>query len=130
MKGLLLIALIALAAWYGWKYYPSLAGKKMKPEFVEAVIENISGQTAVRVRLKVGDEGFATETLAPGQKVAFRFKVTQDSEFYVGWDWQGVLGEHEWRGGKVFRGPGVTRQIFSLDDDGVSYRTENKLAGS
>jgi hypothetical protein len=125
MKGLLLIALIALAAWYGWKYYPSLATPSH-----EAVIENISGQTAVRVRLKVGDKGFATETLAPGQKVAFRFKVTQDSEFYVGWDWQGVLGEHEWRGGKVFRGPGVTRQIFSLDDDGVSYRTENKLAGS
>jgi hypothetical protein len=47
----------------------------------------------------------------------------------MAWEWQGVMGEREWRGGKVFAGPSTTREYFTLDEGGVTHRTENKVAG-
>ena len=82
MKKLVIVALLALAVWQGWKHYPELRSKAPSHE---AVIQNSSGQTLTRVRLSIGGQTFVKEEIAPDETATFPFRVNQDSQFSMTW---------------------------------------------
>jgi hypothetical protein len=124
MKRLFILALLAFAAWYGWKHYPELLSRTPGHE---AVIENDSGLTMERIRLTVDGQTLVKESLATGEKAALPFKVRNDASLKLEWQWKEKLGEMSWAGGMVPRGPMVQRHIMQVDaDGGVVYIAENK----
>jgi len=60
MKRLLLLALIAFAAWYGWKHYAELK----RGGSHDIVVSNRSGHEIDRLRVTAGDQTVVVETLA------------------------------------------------------------------
>ena len=126
MKRLVILALVCLAAWQGYKHYPDLV--KRAPSH-EAQITNNSQRIMERVRLTVGGQTFVREVLPPGTTAKFPFRVTDDSKFDMVWQWHEKLGEVSWHGGFVPKGPMVQRFRFSVDDEGgVVFQAESKLA--
>ncbi|OGF17972.1 MAG: hypothetical protein A2W00_12650 [Candidatus Eisenbacteria bacterium RBG_16_71_46] len=124
MKRLLLLALVAAAAWYGWKHYPEFVNRRPGHE---AVVVNQSGHTLERVRLSVGGQTFVKESLPDGERAVFPFKVADDATFALSWQFADMMGERSWRGGMVPRGPMLQRHIFTIDTESeVIYQTENK----
>ena len=67
MKRLLILALVAFAAWYGWHHYQELLQKTPKHE---AVIVNHSGEVLTRVRLTVGGQTYVKEEMANGESAS------------------------------------------------------------
>jgi hypothetical protein len=128
MKKLIIVALLGLAVWQGWKHYPELRSRAPSHE---AVIQNSSGQTLTRVRLTVGGQTFVKEEIAPDQTATFPFRVNQDSQFSMTWEWKDRSGESHWSGGDVFKGPMVARHVITVSDDGgVIYQSENRGASA
>jgi hypothetical protein len=124
MKGLLILLLFGVAAWYGWKHYPSLLERR--PTHL-AVIENQSGAELRRVRFKVDGQTFVKEVIPDKATAEFPFRVNNDSSFGMEWGWSDRTNESEWTGGMVARGPMVQRHVFTVSNDGgVMYRTEPK----
>ena len=124
MKRLFIFALIAFAAWYGWKHYPQLLDRRPKHE---AVIVNSTGHPLQRVRVSVGGQTFVKESLPEDQKAVFPFSVNSDASFELRWQYVDKLGELSWKGGMVPRGPMVQRHIMTIDPDGqVIYQPQNK----
>lgn len=111
MKKLLLLAIVVAAAWYGWKHYPDIVNPQ--PGHV-AVVMNQTGRDMERVRLVVDGQTFVSETLADGAEAEFKFRVANDSEFQIVWQWSNAPGEFQWRGGRVPRGPMVQRHVFTV----------------
>jgi hypothetical protein len=126
MKNLLLLALLAFAAWYGWNHKDELLHRRAGHD---AVIENHTGKTMERIRLTVDGQTLVKESLADEATAVLPFKVNNDAEFVLTWQYATQPGEQSWRGGSVPKGPLLQRHIFSLDGDGaVYYRAEPKLA--
>ena len=124
MKKLLLLLLVAGAAWYGWKHYPELLDRRAGHD---AVIQNRSGRTMERVRLSVDGQTFVKESLADENDTTFPFKVANDATFHLEWQFQGEAGDKFFNGGMVPKGPMLQRHVFTVDNDGaVLYRAENK----
>ena len=124
MKRLILLILLAAAAWYGYKNYPTLFEKR---DGHEAVIENSTGRTMTRVRVMVDGQTLVKESLPDGQKAALPFKVQGDATFRMEWEYQETLGSFSWAGGMVPRGPMLQRHIMMVQPDNeVMYRAENK----
>ena len=124
MKKLLFFALVAAAAWYGWKHYPELFERKASHE---AVVENESGMTMERIRVTADGHTVVCETLANGQSARLPFRVESDSDLELDWQWGEKAGELHWRGGMVPKGPMVQRHIMTVDGDGeVVYRAVTK----
>jgi hypothetical protein len=123
MRKLLVLALIAFAAWYGWKHYPELT--RHRPSH-QAVIQNESGTGLTRVRLQVDGQTLVKEEIADGQSATMPFRVNDDATFVLTWQWADRAGEQTWRGGMVPRGPMMQRHVFHIDGEGnVMYRPEN-----
>ena len=124
MKKLIILILIALAAWYGWKHYPELLHRRGTHE---VVIENSSGKTMERIRVMVDGQTLVKESLPDGQTATIPFSVQNDASFKMEWEYDSVLGTHSWSGGMVPKGPMLQRHIMTVDaDDAVMYRAENK----
>ncbi len=124
MKRLIVLVLVALAAWYGWKHYPDLLQKR---DGHDAVIENHTGVEVDHIRLMVDGQTLVKEELADGQSAVFQFKVANDATFHLEWELANRMGIKSWDGGMVPRGPMLQRHIMTLDEDGeVLYRAENK----
>jgi hypothetical protein len=124
MRRLIILLLVALAAWYGYKHYPDILQKRAGHE---AVIENSSGHPMDRVRLIVDGQTFVKENLADGEKAVFAFKVANDASFRLEWNFTDQLGQKQWSGGLVPKGPMLQRHIMTVDADAeVLYRAENK----
>ena len=124
MARFILFLLLIAAAWYGWKKYPEFVDKR--PGHT-AVIENGATAPLMRVRVRVDGQTLVKESVAVGEKASLPFKIANDSDFQVTWEVEGRLGEHNWRGGDVFRGPMMQRHVFRIDDENqVMYSTENK----
>jgi len=124
MKKLLFFILVAVAAWYGWKHYPELLNRAPGNE---AVVINDSGHGIERLRFTADGQTQVREDLPSGNKAVFPFKVANDSEIRLEWQWSDRLGERRWQGGRVPRGPLVGRHIMQIDGDGeVIYRPEPK----
>ncbi len=112
MKKLILLAVVAAAAWYGWHHYPQLLNRQ--PGHT-AVIVNQTGRDMQRVRLVVDGQTFVRESLPDGEEAEMKFKVANDSDFLLIWQWTNAPGEFHWRGGRVPRGPMVQKHIFTVD---------------
>jgi hypothetical protein len=124
MKKLVVLAVLAGVIWYGWKHYPELM--QHRPSH-EAVIQNSTGSGLQRVRLTVDGQTFVKEELADGAEAVFPFRVSKDASFELVWQWSNRLGENNWSGGMVPKGPMVQRHIMVIDADaGVLYRAESK----
>ena len=124
MKKLLFLALLAFAAWYGWNHYRGLFERHASHE---AVIVNDSGSPITRIRLKVDGQTLVKEEVAAGQRGVMPFRITNDSDFQLTWQWGDKPGELSWRGGMVAKGPMVQRHLFTIDSEGqVIYQAENK----
>jgi len=127
MKKLLLLALIVAAAWYGWKHYPELANRQPGHK---AVIINQTGRNMQRVRLIVDGQTLVKEELNDGDQAEFRFRVANDSDFQLFWQWADAPGESRWRGGSVPRGPMVQKHTFTVDSaNEVVYQTSPIASG-
>jgi hypothetical protein len=122
MKRLFILALFAVAIWYGWKHYPELTRRRPSHE---AVIENQTGGEMDRIRVKVGGQTLVCEKLDDNQRAVLPFRVDQDATFELTWEDKG--GDRTWSGGMVPAGPMVQRHEFVIDSEGqVLYRAENK----
>ena len=122
MKKVIILALVALAAWTAWKKYPELMAHRPSHE---AIVENESDETISRVRLEVGGQTFVREEIAAGAKVVFPFRVNRDATFHLIWDAKGGTSEMQWRGGSATAGPIVARHRMTVHGDGgVIYRSE------
>ncbi|HVP14677.1 MAG TPA: hypothetical protein VMS88_03975 [Terriglobales bacterium] len=115
MKKLLFLALLAVAAWYGWQHYGDLITRR--PSHT-AVIVNHSGRGMARVRLAVGGQTFVRETIADDAQAVIPFRVDNDASFQLVWEWADAGGEHSWSGGLVPKGPMAQRHIITVDPDG------------
>ena len=124
MNRLIFLLLLVIAGWWGWKHGPALFKRTASHE---AVVENATGGTMERVRVKVGGQTFVKEELANAQRAVFPFKVASDASFELEWEWKDRLGERRWRGGMVPRGPMVQRHLMQVDaDGGVVYTASMK----
>ena len=124
MKKLIILAIVALAIWYGWKHYPDVFSRHPSHE---AVVENRTGTGLSRVRLTVDGQTFVKEDLPDGANAVFPFRVSRDASFQLAWEWTSRQGEGSWSGGMVPRGPMVQRHVMTVDGDGgVIYQAENK----
>lgn len=112
MKKLLFLLLVIGAAWYGWKHYPELLNRQPGHK---AVIVNQTGRDMQRVRLVVDGQTLVKELIPDGQEAELTFKVANDSEFDVIWQWTDAPGEFKWHGGRVPRGPMVQKHIFTVE---------------
>lgn len=121
MKKLLFLIIVAAAAWYGWKHYPELMNKAPGHS---AVISNQTGNGITRLRFTVDGQTQVCESLAAGESVHFSFKVNNDSEINLLWEWSNKSGERHWKGGQVAKGPLLARhEIQILGEGEVNYRT-------
>jgi len=124
MKKLIMLVLVALVAWYGWKRLPSLLEKRPSHE---AVVQNSTGTGLTRIRLQVDGQTFVKEELADGASAVFPFRVGKDASFQLTWQWADRVGENSWGGGMVPAGPMVQRHTMIIDaDGGVIYRAAAK----
>jgi hypothetical protein len=124
MKKLVLLVIVALLAWYGWKRLPTLLEKRPSHE---AVVQNSTGMGLTRIRLSVDGQTFVKEELPDGANVVFPFRVGKDASFQLTWQWADKVGETSWSGGMVPAGPMVQRHTMTIDaDGGVVYQATTK----
>ena len=124
MKKLLFLILLAVAAWYGWKHYPELMNRAPGHS---AVISNQTDYGITRLRFTADGQTQVKEVLASGESATFSFKVNNDSEIRLQWQWANKIGERNWTGGRVSKGPLLARHEIAIIGDGdVNYRTMPK----
>ena len=125
MKRLLLIALVAAAAWYGWKHHDELRLHGTH----EIVVVNHSGRAVERVRIAVAGQEFAVEALEPNASKVLPMRSEQDGEFVLFWNVRGVEGDKHWSGGGFTHGPVLMRhRLEFVDGNGVVWNSE-EIAG-
>ncbi len=124
MKRLIILALIALAAWYGWNHRGTLLASQDRSE---AGIENSASYPIERVRLTVDRHTMVKESIAPREQVVIPFAFQNDSDFNLVWRRPDKQGERHWRGGGVSKGSFPQRYVFQIDNNGrVAFHTEPK----
>lgn len=118
MKRLLILALFALAAWYGWNHRERLfAGNRDS----EAILVNSATHAMLRVRLTVDGRTYVRDVIEPDSRATIPFAVAKASDFHLRWDWRALEGVPEWRGGDVAPGPLRSRCVLEVFDDGVTF---------
>lgn len=118
MMRLLILALFAFAAWYGWNHREMFTRGR---DDTEVVLVNEGSRAMQRVRLRVDGNTYVRDKIEPEESAVFSIPVTHPSDFRLIWEWQGVEGVPEWRGGEVT--PGSSRQRCKLqvfEDNGVT----------
>ena len=124
MKRILLLLLLAVAAWFAWHHWGDFLHRTPGDE---AVIENTTGREMTHVRLVVDGQTLVKDSIPDGDKAELKFHVDHDSSFRLVWQWADVADEHSWVGGNAYRGPMLQRHFMTVDGDGaVVYRAESK----
>ena len=127
MKRLLLFALLAAAAWYGWKHHDQLRQRGTH----RIVAVNHSGHALERLRIQVAGQAFAIESLEPGATTELGLRSEQDGAFDVLWNVRGIDGEKHWTGGSFNHGPVLMRhRLEFVDGDGVVWDSERIATAS
>jgi hypothetical protein len=121
MKRLIIVLVLALAAWQGWKRYPDLLHRQPSNQ---AVVINESGRGIERLRLRVGERGFVRESLPDGQSVTFPFRLNHDAPLSLEWQWQDSANEQTWHGGEATSGPMILRYQLTISRHGVLQQVE------
>lgn len=117
MKRLFILALFALAGWYGWNHREMFSAHDKD---TEVVLVNEGSRAMQRVRLRVDGQTYVADLIEPEKRAVFSIPVTRQSDFGLIWEWRGVEGVPEWRGGEVT--PGEARSRCTLQvygDNGV-----------
>lgn len=115
MKKLIILVLIAMTAWYGWKHRESLLHPVHDNE---AVIVNAADHGLQRFRVTVDGQTMVREEIEPGASSTLPFHVAHDSDFQLDWQWRGREGRPTWRGGLVTAGAPLSRTTLTVSDDG------------
>ena len=124
MKGFLMLLLLALAIWVGWKKWPEIVNNRPGHDLV---VVNETGQGLERIRVRIDGQTLVRESLPDGQSVTFQFKVQSEASFDLEAEWANKPGLIRWQGGLVPPGPMLQRHIIRFDPDGeIIYLTENK----
>ncbi len=125
MKRLLLLLLLVVAAWYGWKHRDEILHRGGTHE---AVVENATGREMTRVRLSVGGQDFVKESIPDEGRASFPFHGTGDDQtFRLTWSHGEGTGDRTWTGGLVSRGPLLQRHVMKVDgEDAVIYEATAK----
>jgi hypothetical protein len=124
MKKLFFLVLVIVAGWYGWNHRDTLLHRQGDNE---AVIQNSANTSLERVRLTVDGQTLVKESIAQGEKVVLPFRINNDSDFKLVWQWGNRIGERNWEGGMIAPGPMLQRHVFEVDDEGnVTYHAEPK----
>ncbi len=94
MKRLLLLALLAYVAWYGWNHRDALrAGARS-----EVVIENATGRELTRIRVRANGQTVVREDLAAGASATLPIAPGGAGRFSLVWQWADAPGEPQWSG--------------------------------
>ena len=121
MKRLVLFALLAVAAWYGWKHQDQL--RLHGTHLIVAM--NRSPRALERVRIQVAGQSFAIEALEQGATTQLGLRSEQDGTFDVVWNVRGIDGERHWTGGNFYHGPKLMRhQLEFVDGDAIIWNSE------
>lgn len=124
MKKLFFLAIVGVAAWYAWTHRDTLFKRE---GMHEAMVVNSAGEELQRIRVVVNGQTLVRETLPADQKAALPFKISDDSDFRLTWQWSTKPGEMSWSGGSIAPGPMLQRHVFEIMADGsVLYRAESK----
>lgn len=70
-----------------------------------------------RVRLTVDGQTYVREVLEPGARVTIPIRVARASDFRVRWEWRGLEGAPDWRGGEITPAPPRSRCVLEMFDD-------------
>lgn len=118
MKRLLFLAIVAAIGWYGWQHRGVLL--KGDTDSV-AVLVNDGTRDMLRVRLTVDGQTYVRDVIAQGTQTTFPMPVRRVSDFRLHWEWRGLEGAPDWRGGEVTPGPPRSRCTLTVfDDNGVT----------
>jgi hypothetical protein len=120
MKRLLVFALIAFAAWYGWKHYADLRSLPVS----EVVIQNESGKGLDRVRMTVEGKTEVREHMDAGANVTVPFNVRSGGPLQLKWQFERTEVDKNWNGGMVTPGPIPMRHHLQVLPDGVVWSEE------
>lgn len=127
MTRLLLFLLILTAAWYGWTQHDRWRERGSD----ELVFRNRTGKTLERMKIRVADEGWAIERLAPDTTVKLPVRCEKDGLFQLEWRVQGRDVDQSWKGGYFTHGPIRMRHRFELlTDNGVVWASEPVPGGN
>lgn len=123
MGRLILLLLIVGAAWYGWKKQDTWRSQGSH----ELIALNRSGRAIERLRIKIGDQSFAIESIENGATQKLPIRCEHDGVFRLVWNIRGVDGEKHWTGGGFTAGPLLMRHRFEFSGgNGVIWSSESK----
>ncbi len=115
MKRGIVLAIVVVAAWYGWTH----KGAWGTPKGDEAVIENTADRAMDRVRLDAsGTELPALDSISVGGQATIPFRVARDGAFHLRWVFRGTDMDKEWTGGEITAGPMHQRHHLQVSSDG------------
>lgn len=115
MKNLIILALIAFAAWYGYKHYAEFRGKGQN----EILVTNQASRDVVRLRIQIGERTEVIDTLKVGATEKRSFPPPPaDGTFKLTWNYMGFDSEPSWSGGVVAAGPMLMSHHFLMQDGG------------
>lgn len=98
----------------------ALSGCKSK--YIEATLENRSGQTLSLIQVEYPSAAFGVQTLAPGQPFHYRFKLLGSGPIKVTWN-DSQEHEHKQEGPRLNEGSQGTLGIAFLPNGQVSFTT-------
>ena len=124
MKNLILFAVIAFAAWYGWTHYEQFKGKGQN----EVVVTNQSAHAVDRLRIQIAQRTEVVEHLEAGASVMRTFPTPpSDVTFQLNWEYAGLMTVPTWSGGLISAGPMLMRHTLLIQDNGdVIWSSEQK----
>lgn len=123
MGRLLLLLLVVGAAWYGWKKQDVWRDHGAH----ELVALNRSGRAIERLRIHIGGQAYAMETIENGASERIPLRCEHDGAFRLDWQIRGIDGEKHWEGGGFTAGPVLMRHRFEFTNDyGVIWSSERK----
>jgi len=123
MKRLILLAIVAAAAWYGWKHYGELRSASRDV----AVIDNQASIAMERVRLTACGSTYVAEEIPAGTSATLPFPVSCDGELTMVWQLQGSDRTYNWSGGEVTSGPIRSRHHLQVTGDGGVVWTSERI---
>ncbi len=114
MKRLLFLVFLVAVVWYGWNHRGGLLTGNTDSE---AVLVNEGTREMLRVRLTVDGRTYVRDEIAPGARTTIPIAVSRTSDFRLRWEWKGLEGAPDWRGGEIAPGPPRSRCTITMYDD-------------
>lgn len=113
-----IIALLLVAAWWGWTRHDRWRARGSD----EFVFRNRSGRVLEELGVRVQGMRWTLPRLAVDTTIVLRVRCEDDGPFELSWRLSGEPARHAWRGGDYTHGPIRMRHRFELlRDDGVVW---------